>query len=72
VSPVRAAILVATFAIGLSGSSVGAAGVAVGQTAPDFAMRGSDGRTYRLSELLGEGGVRGVVLAWFPKAFTAG
>jgi peroxiredoxin Q/BCP len=40
-----------------------------GDRAPDFALRGSDGRTYHLAEVLGE---RPVVLAWFPKAFTGG
>jgi peroxiredoxin Q/BCP len=39
-----------------------------GDLAPDFALPGSDGRTYRLKELAG----RPVVLAWFPKAFTGG
>jgi peroxiredoxin Q/BCP len=39
-----------------------------GDLAPDFTLPGSDGRTYRLKELLG----RPVVIAWFPKAFTGG
>ena len=39
-----------------------------GDPAPDFSLPGSDGRTYRLKELLG----RPVVIAWFPKAFTGG
>lgn len=39
-----------------------------GDAAPDFALPGSDGRTYRLAALKG----RAVVLAWFPKAFTGG
>ena len=42
--------------------------LAAGDVAPDFALPASDGRTYRLSELRG----RVVVMAWFPKAFTAG
>jgi peroxiredoxin Q/BCP len=42
--------------------------LAAGDVAPDFALVASDGRTYRLSELRG----RVVVMAWFPKAFTAG
>ena len=41
-----------------------------GDRAPEFALEGSDGRTYRLSELLRRG--RPVVVAWFPKAFTGG
>jgi len=40
----------------------------VGDQAPDFTLPGSDGRTYTLSQLKG----KHVVLAWFPKAFTAG
>ena len=39
-----------------------------GDPAPDFALPGSDGRGYRLSELRGDA----VVIAWFPKAFTQG
>ena len=39
-----------------------------GDLAPDFALPGSDGRTYRLKDLAGQP----VVLAWFPKAFTGG
>ena len=40
----------------------------VGDMAPDFTLQASDGQTYSLSKLRG----RTVVLAWFPKAFTAG
>ena len=39
-----------------------------GDPAPDFALPGSDGKTWKLSELRG----KTVVLAWFPKAFTGG
>jgi len=41
----------------------------VGDVAPDFTLQATDGKTYSLSKDL-----RGkwVVLAWFPKAFTAG
>jgi peroxiredoxin Q/BCP len=39
-----------------------------GDPAPDFTLPASDGRTYSLSKLRG----KTVVLAWFPKAFTAG
>ena len=41
----------------------------VGDMAPDFALPGSDGKTYRLSDYHGK---QAVVLAWFPKAFTPG
>jgi peroxiredoxin Q/BCP len=40
----------------------------VGDVAPDFTLQASDGQTYSLAKLRG----RNVVLAWFPKAFTAG
>ena len=40
----------------------------VGDPAPDFTLQGSDGKTHSLSQLKG----KYVVLAWFPKAFTAG
>jgi peroxiredoxin Q/BCP len=40
----------------------------VGYGAPDFTLRASDGQSYSLAKLRG----RFVVLAWFPKAFTAG
>jgi thioredoxin-dependent peroxiredoxin len=39
-----------------------------GDMAPDFTLPGTDGQTYTLSKLRG----KTVVLAWFPKAFTAG
>jgi peroxiredoxin Q/BCP len=42
----------------------------VGDPAPEFSLSGSDGKTYTLSGLLAETG--GVVLAFFPKAFTPG
>ena len=42
---------------------------AVGDPAPDFVLSGSDGKQYALAEFVGK---RGVVLAWFPKAFTPG
>jgi peroxiredoxin len=40
----------------------------VGDQAPDFTLQASDGQTYSLAKLKG----KTVVLAWFPKAFTAG
>ena len=40
----------------------------VGDVAPDFTLKASDGQTYSLSKLKG----KAVVLAWFPAAFTGG
>ena len=40
-----------------------------GDMAPGFSLQGSDGKTHTLAEHRGK---RAVVLAWFPKAFTAG
>ena len=40
-----------------------------GDTAPDFSLKGSDGKTYKLSDYKGK---KAVVLAWYPKAFTPG
>ena len=47
-----------------------AADLSVGDSAPAFELSGSDGKTYTLAKLLAQHG--GVVLAWFPKAFTPG
>jgi len=46
-----------------------AADLAPGAKAPDFSLQGSDGRGYALADFVGR---QGVVLAWFPKAFTPG
>ena len=58
-------ILMAVFASGI----LGAADLKVGDAAPDFALQGSDGKTYKLSEFRGK---QAVVIAWYPKAFTGG
>ncbi len=41
----------------------------VGDKAPEFSLKGSDGETYTLSQFKGK---KAVVLAWFPKASTPG
>jgi len=46
----------------------GQAELKVGDMAPDFTLLAYDGTKYTLSKLRG----KTVVLAWFPKAFTAG
>lgn len=40
-----------------------------GDPAPLFELSASNGRTYRLADMLGR---HAVVIAWFPKAFTGG
>jgi peroxiredoxin Q/BCP len=63
----KAAIfLFAAVAVGAIGAF--AQDLKVGDTAPDFTLKASDGQTYTLSKLKG----KTVVLAWFPKAFTGG
>lgn len=42
---------------------------AVGDPAPSFELKGSDGKTYRLSEFKDK---KVVIVAWYPKAFTGG
>ena len=39
-----------------------------GDAAPAFSLPGSDGKTHTLAQDKG----RGVILAWFPAAFTGG
>ena len=46
-----------------------AAALEEGDMAPDFSLQASDGKTYTLSQFVG---VRPVVIAFFPKAFTGG
>jgi peroxiredoxin Q/BCP len=46
-----------------------AAELTVGDTAPDFTLQASDGKTYKLSQFKGK---QPVVVAWFPAAFTRG
>jgi thioredoxin-dependent peroxiredoxin len=41
----------------------------VGDPAPEFSLKASDGQTYKLSDYRDK---QVVVLAWYPKAFTSG
>jgi peroxiredoxin Q/BCP len=50
-------------------SMTSAAELKPGDKCPDFAMKGSDGKTYKLSDMKGK---TAFVIAWFPKAFTGG
>ena len=62
-----------TVMLGAAAAMLGRAQTAVelkvGDDAPNFSLRGSDGRTHTLAEYKGKSAV---VLAWFPKAFTGG
>ena len=62
----RAVILTGT-ASAVAGRAVAA--LAVGDEAPDFTLPGTDGKDATLSSFRGK---KGVVLAFFPKAFTGG
>lgn len=59
--------------LGIAAAAVGRAQsvveLKVGDDAPNFSLRGSDGRMHTLAEYKGKSAV---VLAWFPKAFTGG
>ena len=56
-------------ALGFAAIPRAAAELKVGDAAPDFTLKASDGKTYKLSDFRGK---QAVVLAWFPKAFTQG
>ena len=61
--------LFAGLALAMSGFANSAqAELKAGDPAPEFELQGSDGKTYKLSDLKGTA----VVVAWFPKAFTGG
>ena len=53
----------------MAGLLAHAAPLKPGDEAPDFEMKGSDGKTYKLSDFKGK---KAVVIAWYPKAFTPG
>ena len=56
--------------LGLAGALPATAELSVGDPAPAFRLDGSDGKRYTLEALLADHD--GIVLAWFPKAFTSG
>ncbi len=64
-----AAILSMCAVLVAAGASVRAADLKVGDVAPDFTLKGSDGKTYHLADYRGK---KAVVVAWFPRAFTQG
>ena len=63
------ALIACGLVAGRSAAQTPAMELKVGDQAPDFTLPATDGKTYTLSkDLKGHW----VVLAWFPKAFTAG
>jgi len=62
-----------TMTLGVAAAVIGRAQsgpeLKVGDAAPNFSLRGSDGKTYTLADFKGKSAV---VVAWFPKAFTGG
>ena len=54
---------------GLFGMIQAVTALEVGDQMPDFSLPASDGNTYTLSQFKG---VKPVVIAFFPKAFTGG
>jgi peroxiredoxin Q/BCP len=61
-----------TVVVSLAASAVGQAQtpeLKPGDMAPNFSVKGSDGKTHSLADHKGKSAV---VLAWFPKAFTGG
>ena len=65
----RLLFIVLSFSVLLGFSAYSAANPGVGDPAPDFQLMGSDGNTYTISQFKG---VKPVVIAFFPKAFTGG
>lgn len=61
--------LILTGILTLTGGFMSAQPLGVGDKAPSFKMRGSDGKEYASTDLVGK---KPVVIAWFPKAFTGG
>ncbi len=55
-------------AMATAGGATMADELAVGDPAPEFTLPGSDGQTYKLSDLRG----KAVIVAWYPKALTGG
>ena len=64
-----AATVTALIALLLGIGAASAGDLEPGAMAPEFELAGSDGNAYTLSQFAGK---QGVVLAWFPRAFTPG
>ena len=57
---------ITTLVLLFSGASLA---LEIGDTAPDFSLQASDGKTYSLEQFKGK---QAVVIAWYPRAFTSG
>lgn len=66
-----AAVVMAVLVMAAAPVRAGALGteLKVGDPAPNFTLKATDGKTYTLADFKGK---QAVVLAWFPKAFTQG
>jgi peroxiredoxin Q/BCP len=56
-------------AVNIASAQTPAVELKVGDAAPNFTLKATDGKTYKLSDFKGK---KAVVVAWFPKAFTSG
>ena len=65
---IKALLVVACLCLLMAPATVLAADLDAGDAAPEFSLRGSDGKTHSLADYAG----KVVVVAWFPKAFTGG
>ena len=64
-----AGLLAAVAMIGSAGVRAAGTELKVGDQAPNFTLKATDGKTYTLADFKGK---QAVVVAWFPKAFTQG
>jgi thioredoxin-dependent peroxiredoxin len=62
-------LAICLFAFGSIGHVSAGAELKVGDPAPDFTLKASNGRTYKVSDFRNK---QAIVLAWFPKAYTRG
>lgn len=62
-------LITATALLGLFSMAQAVSALEVGDKMPDFSLPASDGNTYTLEQFHGK---KPVVIAFFPKAFTAG
>lgn len=65
----RSILLASVIALVFPLSLFAAEELKVGDKAPDFELKASDGKTHKLADYNGK---QAVVIAWFPKAFTGG